>query len=96
MNSASWILSNVVLFFVAGLLMAYFAVQYKAYEAQMRPLPRPSLWVFAVGSFAWGASGAFQLYGCDVLETVFRVVAAVLFVINIPLMFFGRATRPTG
>jgi hypothetical protein len=93
-NSASWILSNVVLFFVVGALMACFAVYYKAFEARMRALPRASLWGSAMSFLALGTAGAFQLYGCGVPETVFRIVAAVLFVISLLLMFFGRDRIP--
>jgi hypothetical protein len=93
-NSASWILSNVVLFFVCGALMACIAVYHKAFEARMRVLSRVSLSLFAMSFLALGTAGTFQLYGCGVPETVFRTVAAVLFVINVPLMFFGRDSIP--
>jgi hypothetical protein len=86
---------GIVLFFVAGSGMAYIAIRYRTYEAQMKAVPRASLCVMALGCLLWGTGDLFQLYGSSVLAHVFTTVGAVLFVINIPLLFLQRAVKAT-
>jgi len=95
MNSTPRIVFHIVLYFVVGLEMAYIAIWYNAYKAQVKMLPRASFCVMALGFLLWGTGWVFQLYGFGVLETTFDAVGGVLLVINIPLMLMRRAARPT-
>jgi hypothetical protein len=95
MNSTSWVVSNIVLFLVVGVEMLYIATRYKTYAVQMKKLPRVSLCVMAFGCLLWGTGWLFQLCGSGVLESVFKVAGATLFVINVPLIFLRRAPQPT-
>ena len=95
MSGITWTVFNAGLFLLVGLQMFYLAARYKTCFSRTK-LPRTWLWVFGSGCLLLGAGWLFQLFGYGAMENVFKVVGGLLFVANVPVIYFMRkAVQPT-
>ena len=96
MSSTQWVVFNLMLFFVVGLLFICVGILYKCKtETRMKP---PWTWwfVFGIACVVWATGWLFQLYGYGVLENVFKAVGGLLFLANgvRAFMFLIRRNQP--
>lgn len=87
MHGSGWTILNILIFYTVSPVSAFRAIRFNAKVA----IPRASYVIFAAAAFLWGTGWLFRYLRLEALEELFKVLGALLFIVNVPVMLIGKA-----